>query len=106
MVKQAPKIRFNFYNVKIDICVFIFIKISHEYYHEISQINTANVGVNPQTSLGSTALGFMWINTSVLGIHFFFLMIQANQRRNCLSLVWQFSLTKYRGSRISVVISV
>ena len=71
VVKQAPKTRFNFYNSKIDICVFIFIKISQEYYHEISRINTANVGINPQTSLGSTALGFMWINTSVLGIHFF-----------------------------------
>ena len=55
----------------MDICVLIFIRISQEYYHEISQINTANVGVNPQTSLGSTALGLMWINTSVLGIHFF-----------------------------------
>ena len=38
-------------------CVFIFIKISQEYYHKISQKNTANVGINPQTSFGSTALG-------------------------------------------------
>ena len=59
VVKQAPKIRFNFYNIKIDMCVFIFIKISQEYYHKISQINTANAGINPQTSFGSTALGLI-----------------------------------------------
>ena len=40
----------------VDKSVFISIKISKEYYQEISQINTVNVGINPQTSLGSTAL--------------------------------------------------
>ena len=52
-----PKTAFNSYNIQIEICVFIFIKICKEYYHEIIQKNTAIVGINPQTSLGSSALG-------------------------------------------------
>ena len=57
MVKQGPKIWFNFYNVRTDTCVFHFIKIYQEQYHKVNEINTSNVGINPYTWLGATALG-------------------------------------------------
>ena len=49
MVKHGAIIRFNFYNIKTGTSVFHFIKIYQEQYHEISQINTSKVGVNPYT---------------------------------------------------------